>query len=514
MKLLKLLAILIGVFSISVYFRTPYVEKEVSPYNETSITILTVLENWKTQGVSKYYFAPVQTWQNEGDKYNANYKRLEDKKGNNYYVSYPPFAFLFSYAIISIIDIEPGQVFIQILNIILHFISAFFIYLIICKYCKSDYLKIYPPAIVGFISYTFIPVLLFIHTFDFFSEMMGQVFFIIGIYLYQLIEETKEKTNKKLLFLFGFNLFILIYTEWIGVFFAFTLLLISLIKFRKEIFYRKLFKTVLLFSFLAISLLVFQYSYINGFANLTRSLSLRFLERSGFFGEHYSDLGISYTNFDSYKLLFKQVHQTLIGFGYVALILLAWWLFKNKFRLRQMFIRNLLVIIIVLPIIIEFFVFFNATLIHYICWAKFGIPMSIGIALLIDNFSKKSIVLYKINLLTLTMVAVLFFSIAAFKTHAKEITHKNDHLRDISLIIEACSKDDESIFVSLPKEIRRFNTYFSYMSKRNIMNVESLEVANKILKEKQKVKGVFYTFEPHSNQYSIKHINLISDTTK
>jgi len=512
MKLLKLLVVLLCIFSISVFLRIPHIEKEVSPYNETYVTIFTVFENWHSQGIANCYFTPVLTWQKDGDKFIANYKRLEDKKGNNYYVSYPPFSFLFPYAISSVLDIEPGQVFIQILNIILHFISAFFIYLIICRYCKCHYSKICPAALIGFISYTFIPVLLYMHTFDFFPEMLGQVFFIIGIYLYQLLDEKKDKLNNKLLFLFGFNLFIMIYTEWIGIFFAFTLLMITISKFKKDIFFRKLSITVILVSFLALALIIFQFGYINGIGNLARSLSLRFLERSGFFGEHYSDLGISYNNSESYLLLLRQLHHTLMGFGYLFIILLIWWLVKNKFLVKKLFFGKTLLIIIVLPIIFEFFIFFNATLIHYICWAKFGIPISIGTALLIHNLTSKSDALKKINtwsigvFIVLILTAILAFQ--TFKTHAEQISQKDDRLNYYGSVVKQYSSDYESIFISLPKEMKQFNTYLCFISKRNMINAESLEEVNNILKEKHKVKGVFYTFDARSKLYSVKHIDL------
>jgi len=512
MKLLKLLLVLISIFSISVYIRAPYIEKEVHPNNETSIIMLTVLENWQLKGISNYYFAPVITWQNDGDKYMANYKRLEDNRGNNYYVSYPPMAFIFPYIVSSFFNIVPNQILLQILNIILHFISAFMVYLIICKYFKKNPLLVYDAAIVGFISYTFIPVLLYTHTFDFFSEMMGQVFFLLGIYLFQLLEAKKDIPNNKLLLLFGLNIFILIYTEWIGIFFAFTLLFISITNYRKGIIYQKLIKTICLFSLLSILLIISQYNNINGFSNLARSLSLRFLERSGLFGKHYSDLGISYTNPNSYLLLFQQVHQTLIGFGYIAILLLLWWLIKTKYHIKRLFSINVLIIIILFPVILTFFVFFNATVIHYNWWARFGLIISIIIGLLFNKLFdkptnlKNRILLGFIEIIVITVT--IAFSIISFRNHAKFISTENPKLKYISTIVKQNSHDNESIFISLPIDMNYYNTYLCYMCKRNMVNVPNFEDANKILKEKHKVKGVFYTFENQSNQYTVKHFEL------
>ncbi len=514
MKLLRLLLIFIGIFSLSVCFRISYIDKEVRPSNETSVIMLTVLENWHLNGITHYNYAPVITWQKEGDKFMSNYERLEDKQGNNYYVSYPPMAFLFPYTIGYLFNINYNQVFIQILSIVLHFISAVLIYLIICNFLKVKPLQISKTGLIGFVTFTFIPVLLYTHTFYYFSELLGQFFFIIGIFLFQFLEERKESSNKKLLLLFGLNLFILIYTEWIGVFFAFTLLLIGIIKYKQSGFYKKLIVTVCFFSATSLLLTFFQYYSINGISKLIRSLSLRFLERSGIFGEYYSDQGISYSNPDSYILLFKQLHQTLIGLGYVFIILLGWWLIKNKFQLEHIFSGKTAIILILVPIVIDFVLFFNATIIHYNWWAKFGIPIAIGMALLADklifqNPTFRKIVL-KIGFL-LVFVVALIISLINFKSHVVDDSDKKDKLAKICHLIKQNSGDDESIFISIPKDFKYYNTYLSYMTKRNIVNVNDFGDANKILKEKRKVKGVFYTFEPQSDKYTIQHINLNSN---
>jgi hypothetical protein len=512
MKLLRLLSILILLFAVSVYFRSPYIENEVSPNNEAAVKMMTVLENWKARGVSNYHFTPVLTWQKDGDKHISNYKRLEDKQGNNYYISFPPFSFLFLYGISFCLNIEPSQTFVQIVNLMLHLISAFFIYLIICSITKKHFLELPFPALIGFTVYSYTPVLLYVHTFCFFPEIMGQFFFIIGVYLYLLIKENPISANWKKLLLFGFIIFLMIYSEWLGIFFALTLLGLHIKKYKKDPFARSLVNTVFISSFLSLSLIFIQYISINGLSTLAKSMSLRFLERSGFFGEHYSDMGISYNNLSSYVLLLRQFHLTMIGFGYVFLLFIMVWAIRSKFSIKNNSVDKSIIIILLVPLMAEFVVFFNATLIHSVWWARFGIIISIGIALLANKFvlnefpNKKKMILKSAVWLILAGSAA--FSVYSFRGHAVTISMQNQELKYIGSILKQHSGDDEAVFVRLPDELKKYNTYLSFIAKRNIMNVNSVEDAEKFLKEKNKARGVFYTFGPGNKPSSIVHFEI------
>jgi len=511
MKLLKLIIVLTGIFLCSLYVRLPFIDREVSPNNEAAITMLTVLKIWNSQGFEKSHFVPVLTWENKGDKFMANYKRLEDKSGNNYYVSFPPFAFILPYLISFILNVEPNQVFIQILNLLMHFFGGLLIYMIIAGRTEKNNLHLNFIGISGFIIYLFIPVLLFAHTYCFFPEIVGQLFFLSGILLFQKIEERKDNPGFSLLFLFGFNLFFLIYSEWLGLFYAFTVMLISLINYRKHQLFCRLFFITLLVSVFTLVLIFFQFKSISNTGDFFRSIALRFLERSGFFGTKYSDLGISYNNPASYIELFHQINNTLTAFGYFSIILLAVWLTKNKFpSLKGLMKNHLLYIIIFLPLMLEFLVFFNATVIHFVWWGRWGIPIAIGSALIMNHIimklqNKSKVVKYQIVFAAIILLLSVF-SVYKFKNHSFGFSVIQNRLKKIGMIVKDHSKNDEAVFINVPDSFKKYNTYFSYISERSIINVADYQEAERIMAEKGKVKAVFYTFEFHSDTFTVRRI--------
>ena len=151
MQFFKIFSLLIFIFLVSILIRLPFFNKPVRSGNFSQIITLTTLENWETQGLKACHFCPVLTWNNPADKFISFYKRVEDQKGNNYFVSFPPFAFLFAYFVFKIIHLTLNQLMLEILALMLHFISAFFIFQIIQNVLQKN--KISLPGILGFTTF-------------------------------------------------------------------------------------------------------------------------------------------------------------------------------------------------------------------------------------------------------------------------------------------------------------------------------------------------------------------------
>ena len=117
--------------------------------------------------------------------------------------------------------------------------------------------KIVVPAFIGFVIYLFNPATLWFQCNTYMSDMLVQVFFITTIYFaLKLILSENQKTKC----LFFISLFLMIYTSWLGVFLALTLIFYG---------FKKQNKKLMLFSILAIvfavGLTFFQYLQIEGY---------------------------------------------------------------------------------------------------------------------------------------------------------------------------------------------------------------------------------------------------------
>ena len=379
------ITVFIALFLLSFLLRKDAFQEKIPKNSVNHIFLLTTLEIWESYGANNFFFAPVQTYQNKGDKNITYYKRLEDKRGNNYYVSFPPMAFLFPYTVMKVFNLSPKQSVLQIINFFLHCLAALFIYGISnLLFCKKWY-ALYLPSLIAMISYLFIPNILVMHTWNYYAEMHGQTALVIATF-FALKVFINPLLAKNLFFLIAFSIALafLLYSEWIGIFFGFSLSIVLIKKYKENKTYRKLLFTTVLVSALTVIFIILQYSIIHGFENLLNAWKIRLIERSGFFGESFSLDKISYTYKKSYSLLFNQIYKLSMFFGYLCIILLFLNVIYGRFSylIRKLKENFLLFLIIVLPALIHFVVFFNANLLHYACMAKYGIFISIMLAVL------------------------------------------------------------------------------------------------------------------------------------
>ncbi len=514
MKPFKTFVFLLILFLISVFIRLPFLTNKVECFDNQYINTLTSLENWKQNGLSVYYFSPVQTYNNPGDKFITYYKRLEDKKGNNYYVSFPPFTFLFAHFFLKTFNIYPTKLPLQIINLFLHLLSAFFIYLIICNLYNKNFKSLFLPAIIAYTVYVFMPVMLYIHTSVYFPEMFGQVIWITGIFFTLKLFKNINYISTKNFLLIGSILFFMIYTEWIGVFCAFTIALICFLKRKKNIKYIILFRTVIISSVLSLLLIFVQYSSINGIENMIHSLALRFLERSGLFAAKYSDMGINIYSFSSYIHFLKNINRALIGFGYlliiIFIILLSLKKIKNRINLSNKY--TLLLLLSVLPVIIHWFVFFNANAIHYLLMGRLAVPVSLCIGIISYKLINLSSVNHQKSVKFCLITVIIFISaisVIIFKKDMKN-TCDNSFLSNAINIIKSNSKNDEVIFIKTNDNSLQDIIYLSFQTKRNMDRAKNITDAKNKIKQSGKclTKGVFYDFDQPLNTNKIYHFKV------
>ena len=483
--------VLCAVFSISVLIRFNQITPVVKSHEQTYILTLQTSEIWREAGLLNCHLTPMWTYNNPGDKYIAYYKRLEDQKGNNYYVSFPPLSFLVAHLALYPFNIESGKLVLQILNILLHFISAYFIYLIICSLYNQKQRKFFFPAFISFVVYSFLPVMLFFHTDIFFPEMIGQVLWIISIYFVLKYKENIGFKSGTYIFIV---LFLFLYAEWIAVFFVFTIFLYLFIskslKINKSLF---IIASAALFS--AGLILFIQYSSITGINEMLHSMGIRYLERSGFFGPRYSSMGVHILSFDSLKLFALNLNKALTVIGYIIIVLFFILFFRKKYRLN---INSKFVLVLsFLPVLIHWIVFFNANAIHLLLMARIAVPLCIlvGISSYTLLYDKQNILLKK--LFPLFLIVFLFYSAIVYQ---KKFTfnEKFPELKKVAETIKETVKPNQSVFINCDVNIPEPEKYLTFISKRNIVNVYDEKQAEKYMIKKGK-KGDIIVFEINKN---------------
>lgn len=214
---------LIVIFLVSIFVRLNLINNTVTNYDHCNFFLDPIFQNWQQRGMADCHFSPVLTYTNSGDKHMVSYKRLESPEGDNYFVSFPPFAFMLTYKIFSLLHITSGKLSIQIANLLLHFISSIFIYLLVFNYCnRNSTVKSFIPAVTAFAVYVFTPIVMYTHVMIYFPETMGQVLWIVALYLSVKWFNSYPTRNHTVAYLLFVVLFFLIYTEWIGIFYVAT----------------------------------------------------------------------------------------------------------------------------------------------------------------------------------------------------------------------------------------------------------------------------------------------------
>jgi len=491
--------VLFIIFLLSVLIRFNQISPIVKSHEQTYILTLQTSEIWRTDGLFNCHLTPMWTYNNPGDKYIAYYKRLEDNKGNNYYVSFPPLSFIVAHIVLSPFNLNNGKLVLQIFNLLLHFFSAIIIYLIICLLYNHTIKKLFAPALVAFVVYLFMPVMLYFHTDIFFPEMLGQVLWIVSIYVLLLYK--RGVLNKPNLTLF-ITLFIFLYSEWIAVFFIITIFLYCILSKNKENLKKLLFVSSIALIFAGF-LMFIQYASITGVKDLLHSMGIRFLERSGFFGQKYSSMGIHIFSLHSLKLFALNLNKALSIFGYITIILFLILIFRKKISISSDI--KLLLFLIIIPLLIHWIIFFNANAIHLLLMARTTVPISIiaGIAscsIINKHKASKTKWIFTNSILT----AFILFSAIMYK---RDFTFSEQYT---SLYNWACSikdkaKHNQSIFITSDSNIPEPEKYLTFISKRNIVRVadkrEAEDYMNKINKN-----GEIILFHLNNNACSIEII--------
>ncbi len=437
--------------------RVPYMSNDLKSWQVGNTNMLTTLEIWNLEGCANHHFSPVQTWPNKGDKFHHAYKRLETPAGNNYYVSLPPLTWWLAHVVFNTIGHAPSNYGLQVIGFILQIIGAFFVFALLIQYCRSAL-----AALIGFAAFLYSPVLFFGYNYYLFSEIVGLTFWIITAYFALMALQTDQAKWRWLLFFS--NLFFVL-TCWTGVLFTACAALLFL--FRKK----KRTAAIITVSLLTgITLMVIIYSSIAGFEALQHAWSIRFLERSGLFGNDLSDQGFSFYNAASYRALGVQFLHQMQWLGYATLLTLilatAWAKqTRTKWINTSNITRHPLIWLFVLPCILHTLVFFNANVLHYVYQGKWGLLTAI-----VAGWAIYRMTTFSSKLPLRIGLTILLIGLSLSITHEVPKDKDGEELKALASELMENIDPNKPVFIQGGSNLNTL--YLSYLLKRNVVATE------------------------------------------
>ena len=495
----KTFPFLLLVFLLSVLVRLPQLNRPLSKHHEFCTAVsLRILQIWYDNDISKYDYNPVMTYNNPAYKFinnDANASgRMIDSAGNYYYVSHPPFAYYFPYFIFKVLHIRPEVLPLQVLNMLFDFIAALFVYFTVCLLSFNrarSYLHF--PSLIAYSIYLFLPATLWFQGNVYMSDMAVHLPFVIGVYIVLKMILRRKFYVPKYILGYLLVLFIMIYTSWLGVFFAFGVIVYSLLHVRAISGFKVLLWSTIIVTFFTLRLITYQYSQINGLEAYIHEIINRYLMRGSVGQLHHGFLHF----LASYFYLLKDiVYNYLVNYLAIYLLIAGFvWISITKAKLKIVFSENgyRFIWLSVLPVVLMHLVFMHYSSQDFtVLYASLFFSVLIGI--LYDKvkksgaFSEQAINGFVV--LTIALLIAQFYAVNLPGAYSLKGAKYNRE-KTIGDYVKKQSPNNEVVFMNI-----KATPQIVFYAGRNIKEVGSKEEAIAFLKEKKMFTGTYYTINP------------------
>lgn len=501
--------ILFGIFLLSVLVRLPQLNRPLSKHHEfCTATALRIMQIWYDNGIEKYHYNPVMNYNNAADKFinnNANQTgKMIDAEGNYYYVSHPPFAYYFPFFIFKLLHIRPNVLPLQILNLLLHFISALFVYFTVCllSFNRARSLP-YRSALVAYSIYLFMPVTLWFQGNVYMSDMLVHTFFIIGVYTALKMIIRQKFYSPKYIFFYVLTLALMIYTSWLGVFFAFGVLVYSLLHVNRIPGFRVLIWSTIIVTLIMLRLITYQYAQIAGPVAYLEEMLSRYVERGSLAD---TNSGLFHFMFDYLWLLKTLLYNYFIHYilMYVALLMFVFLVFRRK-KMKIVFSVNgyRFIWLSVMPVVLLHVFFLNYSVQDFTAlYASLFFSVLLGI--LYDKVKKGGTVpLRKLRLGATALILLMVVQYEVMNIWGGNIYQQQGELY-------ASKAGDDEVLITNQKGIEPQTIFYAH---RNIRYEMDTTGALEFLRKTNRTKAVFlksYTRGEGTAIVEEYHLNLDS----
>lgn len=479
------IALISLMFVFSVIIRRDNLSAPIGRHHEwiTAHTLITC-EIWSENGgPSAWHFSPVYTYPGKGNLNRNLLGGVIDEEGYVYYVSYPPFAFLFAYYATSVLG-EPDVDSIRTVNLFIHFLCSLLVYLLAVLLAspeKRKYLSV--AGLMAAFLYLFSAGNLWIHGNLYFADTLVMPLVIVVLVLVVIIYQKIYQREWLVFSALFVVLFLATYTEWLGLFLAFYcgVSFFILFLFSREKRFLKVFLVCAAASALALGITVYQYSSIAGWEKLRAVSERKYDERSGHQVGSNSPVEFSLESEAAYQFMIGKISaqykmtENLVGIAGIALAVFL--LIPNARRRIVIFKPHLLILLLLLlAILTHYYLFFNFNSMHDFSALKTGFFMMLVILICISliestlKFSGEIILFLVCSILAFTKV---FESITRYK-NATPLSEVNWDVIHTARIIRENQDPDMAVFANM-----NWTPELSYQSHHHVYPVkDTSEIGN------------------------------------
>ena len=485
----KTLLITLSLFFLTVILRLPNLNRPLSKHHEFNTAFFLIpMEIWYETSGSNYNFSPVLNYQNKGDKGINNFTGEDtERNGDFYYLSFGAGSYVIPYFFLSFFG-GPSILGLQIFSLFVHLLCALVLIKIAHWFLEENKLNTSYSVISGVV-YLFLPATLWFHGNGYTHHSLVVLFFLLSVF-YALKLSKNESDKRNVVFLFIF-LFLTIYTEWIGCFLAFFILIFALLK-RNENYRLVIFICILSVLF-GVGLITFQFSQAVGFDKFIFYLRERFFVRS-----NLNVNSISYVSF-----ILKWGFWYLVGYG--SLIFLILFLVLKMTFTKSWVKIDKRIWLLGLPILLHHLIFSDFLFSHDYSVLIDSTFFSLLLVLLFSNsqFSKdnfkKNVVLFLLFLAS-SVVTYYFINRPGMYSQRGE---KYSSFKEIGEFINKNTQKEEVVFIENLPDLP--NPQVVYYAKRNFYSVKNTKEMEKIIKNKKVKNAFFIKIIDYKVKYS-KHI--------
>ncbi len=479
----KSLLTVLCIFCFSICIRIPFLGQKLEGFGHQEWLAghtLIILKIWQKEGIQNHHYALPYTFYRKADKHIPFISGVTDARGNGYYISYPPLAFYILHGIVALLHISPNEVFLQVITLLIQLITGILLYFLLKKCGFTDKF-----AVFGASGYFLLPVTLRYHTQAYFCDIVAQIGIVTTLILYQ--NYVHRKTFKNTI-LTGFSLFLLTFTEWIGIFLTF-ILIIHHVWTQKTLNLSLHYFTWILFTSLAMVLTFWIYSHIAGWEALKTALIDKANQRAVSNHVKY----FSRWNLDTYItiLWYYTVHYYPVVLSMLIILITN---FKKQVFLSFVKLPHVFTIILI-AILLHHIIFLNFTAENDFSVLKTSIPILILWTFMV---SKAKFSEYMLNM----SYGILFLS-ALYVTYKGIKYKKGNEIQHFASELVKLSPDNELLVLRSSSSI---SPQVMYYAERNVyMNLPENEVKKHLKKHNLKKAIILHT----DWQYRIEQKGII-----
>jgi hypothetical protein len=499
-------AILVLLFLASVAVRAPHLGQPLRQLHEAWLpaTVLTTLQIWEQEGALAHRFCPIMTYPGPANRNIDNQAGYSDGNGRRYYVSYPPFAYMLPYVVFRLVGVHAGVFPLQIFGLGVHLLTCLLVYLTMTSLTAGQYpSKVNRSALVAYLVYLFAPVTLWYHCNVYMCDMLVQLFLAAGIYLCVRVRQGRAGYADYVAL--AVNTCLLVYTEWIGVFFvASVVLYAALHRQRKDL--RTAAMIVAASAALPLIVTVWQYSQVNSFSAYMDVMLHKYAQRSGL-GEA-GRAGYHLGNAATWKFICLHYRDGYLPF-LVLIYTLAWSWFSLKtapFNAPVAAKRTAEVLVLylsLLPVVMHHVLLANFTMLHEFSALKTGLFLAFTGGLLyskLDGPMGANVVplvrLRKMDAVHALIALTLLWSVFSYsKVHR---CHDVDRFKQVGETIALQASNDETVFLETNKPT--IQPAIVFYAQRNIAMWNGLAEARELLAADGVDKGIVFVADPDTEQ--------------